>query len=185
MSRRASFLDRDGVLNEPRVLDSRPYPPRDVHELVIPGDIGAGLRELRRAGFLLIIVTNQPDIARGTLSIEQVERVHDELRARLDIDDVYVCAHDTADGCRCRKPLPGMILDAAAEHDVDLAASWTIGDRWVDIAAGRAAGTRTALIERPWSWEPTTAGTPPRDIRPDFVCADLRASIACIVSAAE
>jgi D-glycero-D-manno-heptose 1,7-bisphosphate phosphatase len=144
--RRAVFFDRDGVLNEAVVRDGRPYPPSSVAEVrVMPGAADA-LARLARAGFLLIGVTNQPDIARGRQRRDVVDAINAAIRTALPLDDLRMCPHDTPDGCACRKPKPGMLVDAAAEHGIDLAASVMVGDRWTDIEAGRRAGCRTVLI---------------------------------------
>ena len=145
--RRAVFLDRDGVLNEASVREGKPYPPAHVSEVVLAPGVEAALDRLRGAGFLLIVVTNQPDVRRGSTSRETVEQIHEHLRARLPIDGIYVCYHDDRDACACRKPKPGLLLDAARDHEIDLARSYMIGDRWRDVAAGHAAGCRTVLID--------------------------------------
>jgi D-glycero-D-manno-heptose 1,7-bisphosphate phosphatase len=146
--RRAVFLDRDGVLNDAVVRDGKPYSPAGLHELAIPPDVPDALRALREAGFALIVVTNQPDVARGIQERGVVEAINTELRARLPLDDVFVCYHDDRDGCSCRKPLPGLLLRAAAEHGIDLARSFMVGDRWRDVEAGRRAGCVTVRLER-------------------------------------
>ena len=161
---RAVFLDRDGVLNEALVdKDGVPRPPAGAADLHITEGAAGALERLHSAGFLLLAVTNQPDVARGALSMDDVEMVNNELQARLPIDAVYVCPH-TSDACDCRKPKPGMILDAADDWEVDLAASWLIGDRWVDVAAALAAGVRPILLERPYSWDPTSSGAPEENL---------------------
>ena len=145
---KAVFLDRDGVLNEAVVREGRPYPPSSVEDLkVIPGTPEA-LARLKAAGFLLVVVTNQPDVAKGTQSRGVVETINAALRAALPIDDFFVCWHDDRDACSCRKPKPGLLLAAAARYGIDLAASFMVGDRWRDIDAGASAGCRTVLIER-------------------------------------
>jgi D-glycero-D-manno-heptose 1,7-bisphosphate phosphatase len=158
---RAVFLDRDGVINDAVVRDGLPYPP-DLHELrIVDGALGA-LESLADAGFALFVVTNQPDIARGTRRREDVAAIHARLLRELPIDGVYVCPHDDADACTCRKPLPGMLLDAQREHGINLAASFLIGDRAKDIAAGRAAGVATVFIDhgyREVGPEPAADGT--------------------------
>ena len=148
MSRKAVFLDRDGVLNEAIVRNGKPYPPASVSELVIIPDAGECLAELRNAGFLLIVVSNQPDVARGTQTLQAVEQIHSAMRSKLTLDAIYVCYHDSDENCTCRKPKPGMLLTAAADHDIDLPASYMIGDRWRDVDAGAGAGCRTVLIDR-------------------------------------
>jgi D-glycero-D-manno-heptose 1,7-bisphosphate phosphatase len=147
VSRRAVFLDRDGVLNASVVRDGRPYPPARVEDLEILPGVRDALDQLKHAGFVLLVVTNQPDVARGTQTREAVEAIHDRLRAELPLDAIYGCYHDDADGCACRKPGPGMLLDGARDWDVALAASFMVGDRWRDIEAGVAAGCRTVFID--------------------------------------
>ena len=144
--RAAVFLDRDGVLNEVVLRDGRPYPPDCVEDLRVCGGVAEGLAALRAAGYCLIVVTNQPDVGAGRQRLETVVAMHDHLRAILPIDEVRVCYHTDADGCECRKPKPGMLLAAAAAWQIDLGASYMIGDRWRDIDAGRAAGCRTVLV---------------------------------------
>ncbi len=106
------------------------------------------LAALRRAGFLLIVASNQPDVARGTLAREEVDAMHRILTGTLPVDDVFVCCHDDADACECRKPLPGMLIEAARKYGIELTMSFLIGDRWRDIDAGHAAGCRTVWIDR-------------------------------------
>lgn len=145
--RRAVFLDRDGVLNEAIVRNRRPYPPAKIGDLKLVPDAASLLQRLRRAGFLLIVVTNQPDVARGTQTREAVEEIHSALAVTLPIDDFITCWHDDTDECACRKPKPGLILEAARRHGIDLKQSFLVGDRWRDIDAGAAAGCRTVLID--------------------------------------
>ncbi len=147
MRRRAVFLDRDGVINRALVRDGKPYPPAGVAELeVLPG-VADALGELHRAGFLLIVVTNQPDVARGTTPRETVEAINGQLAALLPITEFRTCFHDSADGCDCRKPRPGALLAAAREHGIDLAASYMVGDRWRDTEAGASAGCKTFFVD--------------------------------------
>jgi transaldolase len=149
--RPAVFLDRDGVLNRTAVRDGTPYPPSMVDEVeVLPG-VEAALRKLRDRGLPLIVVTNQPDVARGTQTRAVVEQINDFLARRLGVTAVYTCYHDNADDCACRKPRPGMLTRAAEEHGIDLRRSFMVGDRWGDVAAGAAAGCTTILIDLPYS----------------------------------
>jgi D-glycero-D-manno-heptose 1,7-bisphosphate phosphatase len=146
VARPAVFLDRDGVLNEAVLRDGRPHPPVSPDEVVLrPGAVATCAR-LRAAGFLLVMVTNQPDIARAITTRAAVDRINDLLVAELGLDAACVCPHDDADACGCRKPAPGLILDAADQYDVDLSASLMVGDRWRDIAAGAAAGVSTVWV---------------------------------------
>ena len=145
--KRAVFLDRDGVINRSVIRDGKPYPPSSVAEVeVLPG-VPDALEKLKDGGFSLICVTNQPDVARGTQKRETVEAIHKLLLESLCIDEILVCYHDDRDKCQCRKPLPGMLLDAAGRFGIDLKKSFMVGDRWRDIEAGQNAGCRTILIE--------------------------------------
>ncbi len=145
--KRAVFLDRDGVINQAVVRDGKPYPPSGVDELIIVAGAAEALRDLKQAGFLLIVVTNQPDIARGTRSRATVDAIHQALREVLPLDDFFVCPHDDADQCDCRKPMPGLLLRAAEKYDVDMSHSFMIGDRWRDVDAGASAGCATVWID--------------------------------------
>ena len=147
MPRKTVFLDRDGVINLAIVRDGKPYPPRSVHELQINPDAYSTLPLLKSLGFLLIVVTNQPDVSRGTQTREAVEAIHAELQSKLPLDDFLTCYHDQAELCQCRKPLPGLILEAVARHEVILGDSFLVGDRWRDIDAGFAAGVQTIWID--------------------------------------
>ncbi len=144
--RAAVFLDRDGVLNEAVIRDGKPYPPADAANLKITAGARESLNALRAAGYLLIVVTNQPDVARGTQTREVVDAIHTRLCAELPIDAVYACCHD-GDGCNCRKPKPGLLLNAANDLGIDLARSFMIGDRWRDVDAGARAGCRTVFLD--------------------------------------
>ena len=145
-STKAVFLDRDGVLNEAIVRHGKPLSPMTVAEVVVPLDVPGALARLRQHGFRLIMVTNQPNIARGAQSREAVHAINEYLKGLLQIEAVEICEHDDADNCDCRKPKPGMLLRAAARYQIALAESFMIGDRWRDIEAGRRAGCRTILI---------------------------------------
>jgi D-glycero-D-manno-heptose 1,7-bisphosphate phosphatase len=142
----AVFLDRDGVLNEVIIRDDKPYPPRDLTELVITRGALAALEALKREGLLLIVVTNQPDVARGAVRRVDIDKINAQLLAILPLDAIEVCEHDDNAQCDCRKPKPGMILRARDKFYIGLAGSFMVGDRWRDIEAGRRAGCRTVLI---------------------------------------
>lgn len=145
--KRAVFLDRDGVLNRAVVREGKAFSPSTLAEFEVMPDAAACLDELKRLGFLVIVVTNQPEVARGTLAPAALEEMHAVLRAQLPLDDILCCLHDDAAGCECRKPRPGLLLDAARRHGIDLAGSFMVGDRWRDIEAGAAAGCRTVWID--------------------------------------
>jgi D-glycero-D-manno-heptose 1,7-bisphosphate phosphatase len=145
---RAVFLDRDGVLNRAVIRGGKPYPPASLSELEIPPDVPGALAALKERGFLLLVVTNQPDVARGNQQRAVVESMHEALRAALPIDDFFVCYHDDKDICDCRKPKPGLLLQAARKYGLELSSSYLIGDRWRDIDAGQVAGCSTIWIDR-------------------------------------
>jgi D-glycero-D-manno-heptose 1,7-bisphosphate phosphatase len=144
---RAVFLDRDGVLNRAVVRDGRPYPPDSVEALEIPPDVPGALASLKAAGFLLLVVTNQPDVGYGRQRRERVEEIHEKLRACLPIDAVFTCYHTDSDACDCRKPMPGMLLRAAAQYGLYLASCFMVGDRWRDVDAGCEAGCQSILLD--------------------------------------
>lgn len=143
---KAVFLDRDGILNEAIVRDGKPFSPMSIAETVIPANVPDALAKLRQNGFRLVMVTNQPNIARGVQSRESVYAINRYLQDRLHLDAMEVCEHDNADNCDCRKPKPGMLLRAAKRDGIVSAESFMVGDRWGDIEAGRRAGCRTILI---------------------------------------
>ncbi len=165
---KAVFLDRDGVLNHSVVREGLPY-PTGLDDLAIYEDAAGALDRLKQAGYLLIVVTNQPDIARGTVTRAIVEEINAVLGASLPVDEFVVCAHDDAAHCSCRKPKPGMVLDAAARHAVDLRQSFLIGDRWRDVDCGASAGVRTVLIDRGYRERAP-------DHAPDFTAGSLAAA---------
>ena len=176
MSQPAVFLDRDGVLNQPIIRAGRPHPPEAVTDLRLLEGVTEACREMCAAGLTLVCVTNQPDIARGTQDPAIVVAINDRLRALLGLHEVVVCPHDDADGCLCRKPLPGMILDAARRQDLDVARSITVGDRWRDIEAGRAAGTWTVFIDRGYDEQQPTD--------PDLTVKELKEAVPWIIDKA-
>ena len=144
---RAVFLDRDGVINRAEVRNGKPYPPENLAAVDILPGVPAALEQLHAAGFLLIVVTNQPDVARGTISKGMVDDIHKHLASHMPIDAWYTCFHDDKDGCDCRKPLAGSLLAAAKEYAIDLTNSYMVGDRWRDIEAGFKAGCKTIFID--------------------------------------
>jgi D-glycero-D-manno-heptose 1,7-bisphosphate phosphatase len=149
--RRAVFLDRDGVINQAIVRGGKPYSPQSVDALEILPRVAQALEDLRSAGYLNVIVTNQPDVGSGKLARSTVEAMHLHLRNKLPIDAVKVCYHTDADNCACRKPKPGMILDAASEYALDLGKSYLVGDRWRDVEAAQAAGCQALFIDYQYS----------------------------------
>jgi D-glycero-D-manno-heptose 1,7-bisphosphate phosphatase len=172
LGRRAVFLDRDGVLNGAVLY--RAADPDAVSVEILPG-VPEACRDLAGAGLLLIGATNQPDVSRGRRFREEVLRVNQLLLARLPLLEIRTCFHDDADGCPCRKPKPGLLLEAAREHGIDLARSFMVGDRWSDVAAGAAAGCSTVLVSTPYSGRDRCA--------PDHEVADLREAAQRVLAA--
>lgn len=171
--RPAVFLDRDGVINRTAVRNGTPYPPQTLAELEILPRVPEALHLLAEAGLPRIIVTNQPDVARGTQQQAVVESINAKLLAELPITGAYCCYHDNADACDCRKPRPGLLQKAAREHHIDLSASFMVGDRWSDVVAGAAAGCKTFLLDVPYSQCDRCA--------PDHKIADLMEAAQLIV----
>lgn len=145
--RNAVFLDRDGVINRAFVRNGKPFPPPTIDDFELLPGVEKTMLALRRAGYLVIVVTNQPDVATGFQQLHVVEAMHNTLRAAGLCDDVKVCYHTDADRCNCRKPQPGMLLEAARDWQIDLSKSFMVGDRWRDVAAGKAAGCYTYFID--------------------------------------
>lgn len=143
---RAVFLDRDGVINRAVIRDGNPHPPSSAAELELLPGVPEALARLRQAGFLLIVVTNQPDVARGTQTKQAVEVMHRALMDQLPLDAIRACYHD-GDGCNCRKPKPGLLLNAVHEFGVELHSSYMVGDRWRDIEAGQRAGCTCLFVD--------------------------------------
>ncbi|HUL34767.1 MAG TPA: HAD family hydrolase [Candidatus Eisenbacteria bacterium] len=144
---RAVFLDRDGVLNLALVRDGKPYSPANVSELQLAPGAAEALRELKELGFKLLVVTNQPEVARGNTTRAAVEEIHRKIASELAVDEIFVCYHQDGDGCECRKPRPGMLLEGARKYNVNPGESFMVGDRWRDVEAGQNAGCRTVFID--------------------------------------
>jgi D-glycero-D-manno-heptose 1,7-bisphosphate phosphatase len=170
----AVFLDRDGVINRAFVYDGKPCSPPTVEDLEILPGVPEALRDLKAHGYKLIVATNQPDVGRGKQTQESLDEMHRDLRAKLPLDDIFVCTHTEKDNCPCRKPLPGMLLEAAKKHNIDLANSYMIGDRWKDIDAGYNAGSKTILVDYGYSERPP-------DHAPDLIVRSLREAADWII----
>lgn len=145
---KAAFLDRDGVINQK--MPEGQYVTRWEEMLFLPGAAEA-IFLLHRAGFRVIVVSNQRCVAKGLLTVQGLDSIHRCMcekfaAAGATIDGVYYCPHDNQPPCSCRKPAPGLLLKAAREHQLDLARSWMIGDSDTDVAAGRYAGCKTARL---------------------------------------
>jgi len=147
------------------VRAGKPYPPASLVELEILPGVHEALQKLHDANYLLVVVTNQPDVARGVSRREDVELINAFLASQLPIDDFKTCYHDSGDKCSCRKPLPGALIEAAQDHNIDLSKSFMVGDRWSDVEAGASAGCKTFFINYCYAEQkPDT---------PDFIVSSL------------
>ena len=147
--KRAVFLDRDGIINRAITRDGLPFPPMSLGDFEILPGVPEACAKLKAAGFLLVVVTNQPDVGRGIVPRELVEVMNAQMQKVINLDRIEICFHPGrgASDCDCRKPKPGMLLNAAKALAIDLAQSWMVGDRWRDVDCGHAAGCRTIFIE--------------------------------------
>lgn len=145
--RPAVFLDRDGVIVIPEFRDGRSFAPRTLEEFAFYPDAHECLQRLKDAGYLLVVVTNQPDVGNGHLEPFVLEAMHRRMHAELPIDRVEVCIHRQSEGCACRKPQPGMLIEAARELGISFPRSFMVGDRASDIVAGQAVGCRTIFVD--------------------------------------
>ncbi|PIS00626.1 MAG: HAD family hydrolase [Chlamydiae bacterium CG10_big_fil_rev_8_21_14_0_10_35_9] len=168
---KAVFLDRDGVINDTIIINNKSYPPNSLHELVIFKEVYPALELLKKAGFILIIVTNQPDVGRKTQDLNVVEAIHSYIRDLLPLDDIYACYDEYSSDY---KPKPGMLIRAASKYQIDLSQSYMVGDRWRDVGAGKAAKCCTIFIERNYSEQL-------REI-PDHTCFNLLEAASFILS---
>ena len=156
---KAVFLDRDGVINEVLLRDGRYASPRSKNDFTFIDGIGMFVADLKEKGYLVIVATNQPDLARELLPKHDLDAMHQSLSEKFAVDDIYVCPHVQKDDCSCRKPRPGMLLEAAVKWRVDMSRSFMVGDMERDIEAGRQAGCRTVLVRREYN----------QDVRADHV----------------
>lgn len=171
--RRAVFLDRDGVLIHSHVRDGKPIAISDGDAVELLDGVREACAALSAAGLVLVMVTNQPDVARGATPRHFVEETNAALKEELGLDDVRTCFHDSGDKCDCRKPRPGMLLSAACELDLDITNSVMVGDRWRDVEAGRNAGAKTVLIDYGYDEQ--------HSYPPDHVAASLLAAVPWII----
>jgi D-glycero-D-manno-heptose 1,7-bisphosphate phosphatase len=180
VTRRAVFLDRDGVLNRVIVREDRPHPPASVEEFELYEDALAGCERLKNAGFLLVVASNQPDVGRGTQSRLIAEAINNKLLQLIPVlDRIEVCFHageDHGQNCNCRKPKPGMLFHAAELMNIDLANSYMIGDRWRDVDCAKAAGCRAIFIDRGY--------TEALHHLPDLTVRSFAEAVAAVVSTA-
>ncbi len=171
------FLDRDGVLVPAEVRQGKPYAVRSVDALTLLPGVAAAVAGLHGAGLVVVVVTNQPDVANGLVQRDTVEAMHAWLRRKMPLDDVLTCYHADADGCHCRKPKPGLLDEAARRFGIDLASSFLVGDRWRDIDAGKAVGCTTFWVDRGYAER--------RGDGADFTVPDLAAAASIILDKLE
>lgn len=143
---KAFFLDRDGVLNQTIFRNGKERAPYELSEFKLFDGVPEAIEMLKASGFKLIVVTNQPDVARGWVTKEKVDMVNNKIQEILNVDEIKVCFHTDQDGCECRKPRPGMLIEAGGDHQIDMANSYMAGDRASDVLAGKTAGCKTILI---------------------------------------
>jgi D-glycero-D-manno-heptose 1,7-bisphosphate phosphatase len=177
VARRAVFLDRDGVLNRVEVFDGTPHPPSSLEEFELYEDVPDGCARLKAANFLLVVITNQPDVGRGTQNRQAVEAMNLKMQSALPLlDRIEICYHAGeryGQPCGCRKPRPGLILRAAAELNIDPKRSYVIGDRWRDVDCAHAAGCRAILIQRGYKETLREA--------PDFAVANFNEAVTTVL----
>ncbi|OGO90881.1 MAG: histidinol phosphate phosphatase [Coxiella sp. RIFCSPHIGHO2_12_FULL_42_15] len=143
----AVFLDRDGVITIPEFREGRSFAPRSLAQLAYFPDVPFALQQLKEQGFLLIVVTNQPDVGNGLVQQSVIEAMHQKMKNDLPIDDIQVCYHTRQDRCDCRKPQIGLFTRAMANFPIDINQSYMIGDRSIDIEAGQRMGCKTIFVD--------------------------------------
>ena len=147
----AVFIDRDGVLNEVRVERQQPVSPVTLEDFRVNRDAIPLLKKLKAAGLLLMATTNQPGLSRGYQSRRELDRMHELLRVTFALDDLFVCPHDETDACSCRRPKPGLLVEAGFKWRLNLDHSFVISDKWQDAEAARAVGATSLLLQSPWN----------------------------------
>ncbi len=170
----AVFLDRDGVLCRTFVRNGKSYAPRELKNFILMPNSHHLVNLLQRAGFKVIVVTNQPDIGNGFVALSIVESMHKKLFNKTKIDDVFLCPHRQDEGCNCRKPNPGMLLAAAEKHKIDLGKSYMVGDRASDVVAGQRAGCKSIFIDRQYAES--------RPLNPEVTVKSLQKAVSYILT---
>ena len=148
--KKAVFIERDGILNEVKAGLNHQIAPLTLEELKINKAAEGPLKKLRAAGFMLIATTHQPGLSRGYQSRRELDRMHDILKRAFPLDDIAVCPHDETDHCPCRKPRPGLLIEMAFKHYLNLDHSYVVSDKWQDAEAARTAGCTSVMLESPW-----------------------------------
>lgn len=172
----AVFLDRDGVINRSAVRDGKAYAPHTLAEFRLLPGVAQAVRDLKAAGFLIVVATNQPDIGNSKVDAAVVDAMHAILHRKLPLDAIAMCAHRQDENCPCRKPKAGLLTDMAARLGIDLPKSYMVGDRWSDVVAGRTAGCYTVFVNRGYAESLPMA--------PDAVASSLPAAVRLILARA-
>jgi D-glycero-D-manno-heptose 1,7-bisphosphate phosphatase len=181
--KRAILLDRDGVIND--LVDFPPgRAPRSVTELKLRTDALSQIEILASNGYLVLVITNQPDISRGKMTPTQLHEINSKIQEEIPgISEILTCIHDDSDQCACRKPNNGLIEIALRKYSIDIANSWVIGDQWTDIAAGKKSNIRTILLENESSQISSNKRNPPPGLVPDFKVSNLIEALQVILGA--
>jgi|TARA_B110000259_G_C14022069_1_gene403387 D-glycero-D-manno-heptose 1,7-bisphosphate phosphatase len=164
LNNKAFFFDRDGVLNEAVIIKKKPYPPNNIHELILEKFAENIIIFLKKLNYKIFVFTNQPDVTRKTTKKNEVIKINNFIKKKFDIDDLFVC-YCSKDTCFRRKPNPGMIYDAKKKWNIDLRNSYVVGDRYKDIKAGKNAGVKTIFLDKKYNEKKLA--------KPDFVIKSL------------
>ena len=163
--KKSVFLDRDGVINKAYIKNGLPVSPNSLNELEILPGVRESIIKLKKLNFVCLVVTNQPDVSRKKIDKNSVIQMNNFLKNEIALDDIFVCYHDDSDNCNCRKPKPGLLLQAGKKWDVDFKKSFMIGDRWRDIQAGEKVGCKTIFLDYKYNEK--------KPKKPDFVSDSL------------
>ena len=144
---KAVFLDRDGVINKPIIKKGISYGPTKLKDFKLFPKVKNAVINLKKKGYKVFLLTNQPDVSRGKIKKEVVVKMHNYLLEKIKLDDIFVCYHDDRHNCKCRKPKPGLLIYANKKWNLNLKKSYVVGDRWKDIKAGKHVGCKTIFID--------------------------------------
>lgn len=169
--KQAVFIERDGVLNQVRVERQHQVSPLTLEDFHLNQEAAPLLKRLKAAGLVLIATTNQPGLSRGYQSRRDLDRMHLLMQKTFCLDEILVCPHDETDRCPCRKPKPGLLVEAAFKWHLDLDRSFVVSDKWHDAEAARTAGCTSLLLQSPWV----------RSVHRDFVLPNLAAIVEKIL----
>lgn len=175
MAQKAVFLDRDGVLVIPEFRDGRSFAPKTLESYAHYPEAAASVTRLKEAGYLVAVITNQPDVGKGDVSQDTLSLMHDRLMGELDIDDVFVCTHTREDKCDCRKPKSGLLEKAIEKYDIDTDISYMVGDRASDVTAGLSVGCKTIFIDLNYTSEESPC-------QQDFTVSSIRGAADIILN---